>query len=150
MPSTELTIVLKIQPNEIFSHLLVIVHGWVFCPVSLIENCSADTSNHLAPAGFPLPGAFQKLIHKTKVIRFFFSIWLQWYFQEPTWAQSTWNSPGGKWLLAAKCYKKTEAWNVQAMRQIRKKIDLWLLFLQISKEIQNPAAQAYGIKRNMM
>lgn len=43
-----------------------------FWPVTLIENCSADTSNHLTPAVFPLPGAFQKLIHKTKEIRLFF------------------------------------------------------------------------------
>lgn len=32
----------------------------------------------------------------------------------------------------------------------QEKINLSLLDLQISKEIQNPAVQAYGIKRNMM
>lgn len=46
--------------------------------------------------------------------------------------------------------QEKETWNVQAMRQIRKKIDTCLQFLQISKEIQNPAVKAYGIKRNMM
>lgn len=32
----------------------------------------------------------------------------------------------------------------------QEKINLCLLFLQISNEIQNPAVQAYGIKRNTM
>lgn len=32
----------------------------------------------------------------------------------------------------------------------QEKINLCLLFLQIPKKIQNPAVQAYGIKRNMM